>query len=137
MELLREIVRTDNKQRYSFNEDRTKIRANQGHSVPMDVELKEAAPPEILYHGTGERALDPILREGLRPMKRLYVHLSRDYDTAVQVGRRHGKPAVLLVRAGKMREDGYPFFLSANGVWLTKAVPPEYLELTDGPGPES
>ena len=128
MVLLEEIVRTDNKQRYSFNEDKTKIRANQGHSIDVDVELKEAVPPEILYHGTGEKYVDSINTEGLKPKSRLYVHLSRDIDTAVKVGKRHGKPVVYSVSAGKMQRNGYRFYLSENGVWLTKVVPFEFLK---------
>lgn len=127
METLEKIVAEDNKQRYSFNEDKTLIRANQGHSVKVDVELKSAVPPEKLYHGTAERFVGSILREGLLPMSRLYVHLSRDYDTAVTVGKRHGKPFVFEVNAAKMTEDGFEFFLSENNVWLTKRVPAEYL----------
>lgn len=126
-ELLEEIVRTDEKQRYSFNEDHTKIRANQGHSIPVDVELKEAEPPEELYHGTGEKYTGSIEQQGLIPKSRLYVHLSKDTDTAVKVGQRHGKPVVYTVMAGEMYRDGYQFFLSANGVWLTKEVPVRYL----------
>lgn len=128
MLLLEEIVRTDNKQRYSFNEDKTKIRANQGHSINVDVELKEAVPPEILYHGTGEKYVDSINTEGLKPKSRLYVHLSNDIDTAVKVGRRHGKPVVYSVSAGKMQRNGYKFYLSENGVWLTKVVPFEFIK---------
>ena len=126
-DILKEIVRTDGKQRYSFNEDCTLIRANQGHSVPVDVELAEAGPPEFLYHGTAERFLESIKKEGLRPMSRLYVHLSRDEATALKVGKRHGKPVVLKVNAGKMQQDGFRFFLSKNGVWLTDKVPVSYL----------
>ncbi len=125
--LLEEIVRTDEKGRYSFNEDRTKIRANQGHSLPVDVELREAEAPAVLYHGTATRFLDCILREGLKPMGRLYVHLSKDYDTAVKVGSRHGKPVVLRVDAARMQEDGCRFYLSRNDVWLTEQVPFRYL----------
>jgi putative RNA 2'-phosphotransferase len=128
MEMLEEIVRTDEKMRYSFNRDKTKIRANQGHSLPVDAELTPCEPPEFLYHGTGEKYLTSIEKNGLIPKTRLYVHLSREYDTAVNVGSRHGKPAVYKVNTAKMSQDGYKFFISANGVWLTKAVPPEYLE---------
>jgi putative RNA 2'-phosphotransferase len=127
MEMLEEIVKTDNKQRYSFNEDKTLIRANQGHSIPVDVELEEKTPPDILYHGTGLKYTESIDRQGLIPKSRLYVHLSADYDTAVKVGQRHGKPVVYQVKAGKMTADGYKFYLSVNGVWLTKRVLPEYL----------
>lgn len=127
MELLEEIVRTDEKQRYSFNEDKTLIRANQGHSVPVDVELEELEPPEFLYHGTGEKSVSSIDEQGLLPMSRLYVHLSPDRDTAVKVGKRHGKPVIYIVRTGQMYREGYAFYQSVNGVWLTKAVPAEYL----------
>ena len=127
MKMLEEIVRTDNKQRYSFNENKTLIRANQGHSIPVDVELEKKTPPEFLYHGTGEKFVSSIDKEGLLSKSRLYVHLSKDTDTAVKVGSRHGKPVVYRVAAGKMADEGIEFFLSGNGVWLTKAVPAEYL----------
>ena len=127
MELLDEIVRTDEKRRYSFNEDRTLIRANQGHSIPVDVELERLEPPEVLYHGTGRKYVPSIDRQGLLPKSRLYVHLSADEDTAMKVGRRHGEPVIYMVQAGRMSADGYPFYRSANGVWLTKKVPTEYL----------
>lgn len=127
-EMLEEIVRTDNKQRYSFNEDKTLIRANQGHSVPVDVELDELEPPAELWHGTGEKYVNSIDKHGLIPKSRLYVHLSKDSETAVQVGKRHGKPVLYLVKAGEMYRDGYPFYLSKNGVWLTREVPAQYLE---------
>ncbi len=127
-DILEEIVRTDNKQRYSFNEDRTLIRANQGHSVPVDVELKEQEPPKILYHGTAERFYNSIKAEGLKPMGRLYVHLSKDIETAINVGKRHGKPIVLKIFSGRMYQDGKVFYLSANGVWLTKKVDIKYIE---------
>ena len=128
MDTLEEIVRTDEKQRYSFNEDKTLIRANQGHSIPVDVELQEAEPPEILYHGTGEKYTASIDVQGLIPKSRLYVHLSKDTDTAEKVGMRHGKPVIYIVHAGDMYRDGYKFYLSVNGVWLTKEVPVRYLE---------
>ncbi len=127
METLEEIVRTDNKQRYSFNEDHTLIRANQGHSVPVDVELTEAVPPEILWHGTGEKYVASIDKQGLIPKNRLYVHLSSDVETAKKVGSRHGKPVVYEVDCKEMVKDGYAFYLSANHIWLTKVVPIEYL----------
>lgn len=129
MDILEEIVATDNKQRYSFNEDRTLIRANQGHSIPVDVELEERKPPEFLYHGTADRFLKSILSEGLKPMSRLYVHLSIDTDTAAKVGKRHGKPVILKVHSGEMHKNGIKFYLSENGVWLTKKVSVKYLEL--------
>lgn len=128
MELLEDIVRTDAKGWYSFNEDRTLIRANQGHSIPVDVELTETAPPQVLYHGTASRFEQAILEQGLKPMSRLYVHLSGDAKTALTVGRRHGKPVVFEVDSGRMSRDGEHFYISQNGVWLTKRVKPEYLK---------
>ncbi len=127
MKTLEEIVAEDDKQRYSFNDDKTKIRANQGHSVNVDVELKKAEPPEILFHGTGEKYVSSIKSEGLKPKSRLYVHLSSDRETAVKVGSRHGKPVVFEVNSGEMSRRGFEFFISENGVWLTKFVPAEYL----------
>ena len=132
MEILEEIVRTDEKQRYSFNEDKTLIRANQGHSIPVDVELDEVEPPEELWHGTATKYEASIDEQGLVPKSRLYVHLSKDKETAVKVGQRHGKPVLYIVKAGDMYKAGYKFYLSKNGVWLTKEVPPEYLEKTQG-----
>ncbi len=128
MEILEEIVRTDNKGRYSFNEDKTLIRANQGHSIPVDVELPITEPPEYLYHGTGEKYVASIDQQGLIPKSRLYVHLSPDTATAKTVGSRHGKPVIYKVNSGQMQRDGYTFYLSVNGVWLTKEVPVQYLE---------
>ena len=125
---LEEIVRTDNKQRYSFNEDKTLIRANQGHSIPVDVELKEGEPPEFLYHGTADRFIKSIMEEGLKPMSRLYVHLSKDIETANKVGKRHGKPVILKVYSGRMYREGIKFYFSENGIWLTKKVDAKYLE---------
>ena len=127
-DILEEIVRTDEKTRYSFNEDHTLIRANQGHSVPVDVELEEQTPPAILYHGTGERSVPFIDEQGLLPKSRLYVHLSADPETAKKVGRRHGRPVIYMVDCKAMAADGYKFYLSVNKVWLTKEVPPKYLE---------
>lgn len=128
MDILEEVVKTDNKQRYSFNEDKTLIRANQGYSIPVDVELDEVEPPAELWHGTGEKYVESIEKMGLIPKSRLYVHLSKDSDTATNVGRRHGKPVLYTVKTGDMFKDGYKFFLSKNGVWLTKEVPVKYLE---------
>ena len=127
-EILEEIARSDGKQRYSFNEDKTMIRANQGHSVQVDVELPVTQPPETLYHGTAERFSTSIEEQGLLPGSRLYVHLSSNTETAEKVGRRHGKPMIYQVDSGQMHRDGYTFYLSANGVWLTKAVPASYLK---------
>ena len=126
-ELLEEIVRTDEKQRYSFNEDHTLIRANQGHSIPVDVELEEKTPPAVLYHGTGEKYTESIEVQGLIPKSRLYVHLSSDIETAKKVGSRHGRPVIYQVDCLSMAADGYKFYISANNVWLTKEVPAKYL----------
>ena len=137
MEMLEKIVETDSKQRYSFNEDKTLIRANQGHSIDVDVELPKKQPPVILYHGTGEKYVDSIDEQGLIPKSRLYVHLSGDEATATIVGSRHGRPVVYEVLASQMYHDGYKFFQSVNGVWLTKSVPVQYLKklkLTEGEG---
>jgi len=131
MSTLEKIVTTDEKQRYSFNEDKSKIRANQGHSIQVDVELKEAEPPEILYHGTGKKYVDAIRLEGLIPKSRLYVHLSKDVETAIDVGSRHGEPHIFKIQSGAMFRQGFKFWLSENGVWLTKAVPIEYLDDMD------
>ncbi len=127
MAMLEEIVATDEKQRYSFSEDKTLIRANQRHSIPVDVELKQLTPPRYLYDGTGEKYVASIDPQGLIPKARLYVHLSADTDTARKVGSRHGKPIIYRVAAQEMAQDGYAFYLSQNGVWLTKEVPVKYL----------
>ena len=127
MNILEEIVRTDNKQRYSFSEDKTKIRANQGHSIPVKVELKELEPPNTLYHGTATKSLEGIKQLGIKSMSRLYVHLSKDFETAKQVGSRHGECVILAINAKRMYEDGIKFYLSENGVWLTEYVDPKYI----------
>ena len=127
-EILEEIVRSDEKQRYSFNEDHTLIRANQGHSIPVDVELEEKTPPDTLWHGTGEKYVPSIDVQGLIPKSRLYVHLSSDMETARKVGSRHGKPVIYEIDCLQMAADGYRFFESANHVWLTKEAPVRYLK---------
>ncbi|MEO1403580.1 MAG: RNA 2'-phosphotransferase [Cyanobacteria bacterium J06635_1] len=125
--LLEEIVTTNNKQRFSFSLDGQRIRANQGHSVSVDLGLLPQTPPEIFYHGTALRFLESILDSGLRPGSRHHVHLSRDVETAFKVGQRHGKPVVLQVAAQQMHTDGHLFFCADNGVWLTERVAPQYL----------
>ncbi|MCO1575820.1 RNA 2'-phosphotransferase [Crossiella sp. SN42] len=124
---LDEVVERNDKRRFAFDETGTLIRASQGHSVAVELGLAEAAPPEVLFHGTVGAALDAIWREGLRPMRRHHVHLSATEETAVRVGARRGKPVVLRVDAAGMSVAGYRFYVSANGVWLTDRVPPEYL----------
>lgn len=125
---LEQIVAEDEKGRYSFDNSHTRIRANQGHSIPnIHVEMSQPEPPELLYHGTATRFLDSIMSEGLKPMSRQFVHISPDYETAVKVGSRHGKPVVLEFRAKDFVADGNELYLSANGVWQAKFVPAEYL----------
>lgn len=124
--ILDEIVATNNKQRFEYSPDKRKIRARQGHSIPVDVELKEATPPDILYHGTATKFLESIYKNGILPGTRLYVHLSPDEETAINVGSRHGKPFVIKIDCQKMLADDCKFFLSNNGVWLTESVNPEY-----------
>lgn len=128
---LEKIVNEDNKQRYSFNEDKTLIRANQGHSIAVDVELKKTIPPTVLWHGTGEKYVESIDEIGLISKSRLYVHLSQDLETAITVGKRHGNPIVYEVNTDQMQKDGYKFYLSVNNVWLTKSVPAKYLRKID------
>lgn len=129
-ELLHEAVRTSDKQRFAISEDGTHIRANQGHSVPVELGLAAQVPPEQLYHGTATRFLDSIRRQGLLRGERHHVHLSADTDTAVKVGVRHGQPVVLVVQAGDMHRAGHAFFRSDNGVWLVEHVPPSFLVST-------
>lgn len=127
---LDEIVETDAKTRYSYDETGKKIRANQGHSIPgCVVSMEHPDPPDVLYHGTATRFLDSIMKNGLKPMSRQWVHISPDYETAIKVGQRHGKPVVLLVHAKQFAEDGNELFLSSNAVWQAKDVPAIYLEV--------
>ncbi len=128
-EILEHIVATDPKGRYEFDAHHMRVRARQGHSVPVDVELERRDPPSVLYHGTATRYLDKIMREGLKPMRRLYVHLSPDRQAALKVGSRHGEPAVLRVDAAAMAAEGREVYLSRNGVWLTGPVEPRFLEV--------
>ena len=129
--ILEEIVATNEKKRFAFNEDRTKIRASQGHSIDVNLQYKPATPPSALYHGTALRFLDSIMKTGLEKRDRQHVHLSMDSETALNVGKRHGQPAVLLVNSGKMHEQGYKFYLSDNGVWLTDNIPVTFLSHID------
>ena len=136
---LDEIVATDAKIRYSYDASGTRIRANQGHSIPgVIVEMDRPDPPEFLYHGTATRYLEDILREGLKPMTRQWVHISPDYETAVSVGTRHGTPIVLQISAQQFVADGHELYRSTNGVWQAKEVPPRYLEtITSLPAAET
>jgi putative RNA 2'-phosphotransferase len=122
-----ECVETNDKKRFSFDDTGDLIRANQGHSVELDLQLEEKEPPIVLFHGTVERFLASIMAEGLKRGKRHHVHLSKDLETARKVAARRGKPVILQVDAAAMCADGFRFFLSANGVWLTESVPPAFL----------
>lgn len=125
---LQEVVETNAKQRFRFDDAGECIRASQGHSISINLALAPREPPELLYHGTADRFLAGIRQHGLQKRSRQHVHLSPDADTAHAVGRRHGKPVILRIHAGQMHRDSYAFFLSDNGVWLTEHVPPEYIE---------
>jgi putative RNA 2'-phosphotransferase len=125
---LEDVVAHNNKRRFSFDSAGTRIRANQGHSTEVDLQLSPADPPAVLYHGTGRSAVEAILAQGLMKMARHHVHLSRDVETARSVGARHGSPVVFAVDAAAMVADGYVFYLSDNGVWLVDHVPPNYLK---------
>ena len=127
-ELIARVVETSDKQRFAIDADGRRIRANQGHSVDIDLGLVPGEPPPILFHGTGETSVTAIRGEGLKAGQRQHVHLSPDEDTAIRVGRRHGRPVVLRIAAGRMRESGHVFFLSTNGVWLTEAVPVQFID---------
>jgi len=126
-ERLDHVVAHNNKKRFEYDAAGTRIRASQGHSVPVELGYEPLVPPETLYHGTATSSLDSIFREGLRPGRRHHVHLSAEAETATRVGARHGKPAVLLVAAARMHAAGSEFFRSTNGVWLTEYVAPAYL----------
>ena len=121
------IVSTDEKQRFSFNENHTKIRANQGHSIDVKIPMKEIEPPAVLYHGTAEKYLESIRAQGILKRTRNYVHLSMDFETARMVGSRHGIPVVLQIDTRQMYHDGYKFFVSENGVWQTEHIPFRYI----------
>ncbi|KJH69868.1 RNA 2'-phosphotransferase [Aliterella atlantica] len=126
---LEEVVAKNDKQRFSFDSTGTLIRANQGHSVEVDLQLEPVIPPDVLYHGTGASAIAAIMQTGLCKMSRHHVHLSQDTAIARNVGARHGKPVVLAVNAAAMHQASYTFYCSDNGVWLVDSVPPEYIEL--------
>lgn len=130
-EILDHIVATNPKKRFAFNDTLDKIRASQGHSIEIELGYTNQQPPEILFHGTGEKSVPSILDTGLEKINRQHVHLSSDIGTAVKVGQRHGRPFVFKVLAGQMYNDKFQFFLSENGVWLTDHVPAKYLKQTD------
>jgi putative RNA 2'-phosphotransferase len=125
---LEEVVATNNKKRFAFNEDKTMIRANQGHSVNIDLALQPKQPPEYLYHGTVEKFVKSIKEKGLIKGTRQHVHLSTDKETASNVGSRRGKPFILTIKSGNMNQEGFSFYQSENGVWLTDKVPAKFIE---------
>jgi len=131
MPLLEEIVKTNPKKRFSFNEAKTLVRANQGHSISVDVQLNEKEPPYTLYHGTVAKYMSSIREKGLLKMNRNHVHLSQDIETASIVGQRRGKPIILKINAHKMSLAGFKFFLSENNVWLTETVPTEFINFDE------
>lgn len=126
-EIINTVVETNDKKRFAFNEDKTLIRASQGHSIEVELTLSEIVPPDTLYHGTATKYLDSILKTGLQKQKRQHVHLSATIETAKAVGSRHGKPVILIIGAKMMQEAGFKFYLSENKVWLTDVVPVEYI----------
>jgi putative RNA 2'-phosphotransferase len=128
---LNEVVEKNDKQRFGFDETGERIRANQGHSAPVDLQLEASTPPDVLFHGTADHAVAEILRTGVQRMSRHHVHLSITTETARAVGKRHGKPVILRVDAAAMYRDGVPFYLSDNGVWLVDEIPPQYLSLAE------
>lgn len=130
MSEIEEIVITNDKKRYEFNDNKTKIRARQGHSIDVDVELTETTPPDELYHGTATRFLESIYDKGLLKGKRNHVHLSSDKETALKVGQRHGSPFIITINSKKMNDDGIKFYLSNNNVWLTDFVDKKYFKNT-------
>lgn len=131
MPLLREVVANNDKQRFTLDEENQRIRANQGHSVKVDLGFTPKTPPEFLYHGTASHTVESIRRHGLSPQSRLHVHLSATRDTARTVGARHGKPVVLTIKAGELAQSGHLFYLSENGVWLTENVPASAIYFPD------
>jgi len=127
-ELLDYVVESNDKKRFAFNENKTKIRASQGHSISVELNLAETEPLEYLYHGTVAKFMESIQKEGLKKMSRQHVHLSKDKETAIKVGSRRGTPQILTVRSGAMHRDGFKFYLSDNNVWLTDEVPAKYID---------
>lgn len=127
-DIIEEIVQTNNKKRYVISDEGSRIRASQGHSIKVDLEMEEKEPPKYLYHGTATRSVGSILKSGIEKRGRQDVHLSDNEETAISVGKRHGKPFVLRIKAEEMYKKGHKFRLSANKVWLTEKVPPEFIE---------
>jgi putative RNA 2'-phosphotransferase len=128
LQKLQTVVEQNDKKRFTLNEDKTMIRASQGHSIEVELNLEVALPPSFLYHGTVAKNLDAIRKQGLQKMSRQHVHLSMDKETAIKVGNRRGTPVILTVLASDMQNEGFIFYLSANNVWLTDKVPPNFIE---------
>lgn len=128
---LREVVETNDKKRFAFDETGERIRASQGHSVEVEIEFEKTEPPAVLYHGTAEKNVSGIFAEGLKKMNRHHVHLSADRETARRVGIRYGKPVIFKIKTADMQKAGFEFYVSANGVWLVEKVPAEFLEIDD------
>lgn len=127
LELLNYVVETNDKKRFAFNDDKTKIRASQGHSISVDLNIETIIPPDFLFHGTVDEFIMSIKKEGLKKMSRQHVHLSQIEETAIKVGSRRGKPIILIVNSKQMHLDGFVFYLSENRVWLTDGVPAKYI----------
>jgi putative RNA 2'-phosphotransferase len=132
VDIIKKVVETNDKQRFILSDDEKRIRANQGHSITVDLELESRTPPDVLYHGTAVRFLDSIKKDGLKSMGRQYVHLSRTEEIAITVGKRHGEPIVLYIDAKTMHEEGYKFYLSENKVWLVDKAPIKYIKIKNG-----
>lgn len=127
--MLQDIVAKDTKGRFEFSKNESSVRALYGHSIDVDLELEPTTPPMILYHGTAEKYLENIMKDGLKPRKRNFVHLSETIDMAIQVGARHGNPIVLSIDTEAMISAGYKFYKAQNGVWLTDDIPPQYFKV--------
>jgi len=128
LDLVKEVVITNDKKRFSISEDGKRVRANQGHSITIDLSLKAVTPPSVLLHGTATKNLDSIMKQGLNKMNRHHVHLSENKSTALAVGTRYGKPILLKIDAERMADDGFEFYRSENDVWLVELVPAEYIQ---------
>ena len=129
LQMLRVIVKEDTKRRFEFSEDESSVRALYGHSIDVDLELESTTPPTILYHGTSLKSYESIMKDGLKPRKRNFVHLSETIDMAIQVGARHGNPIVLSIDTEAMISAGYKFYKAQNGVWLTGDILPKFLKV--------
>jgi len=129
--LLEEVVANNNKKRFAFNEDKSRIRASQGHTIEIELGYEPQEPPELLYHGTAFKHIASILQKGILKGDRHHIHLSKDRETALNVGTRHGKPVLLIIKAKRMFNEGIPFFCSENGVWLTEYIHPKYFSVEE------